>query len=364
MIVVDARELRTSSGRYIERLLNYLQDIDKTNDYRVLLKPADMDGWNPKNPKFTKLFCHFKEFTFSEQIGLLAQIKRIKPDLVHFAFVQQPILYRGKVVTTMHDLTTARFRNPSKNFLVFAFKQLVYRRVNKIVARKSDAIITPTQYTKEDVAKFARINSRKITVTYEAADRIEGIPKPIEQLVNQSFILYIGRSVPHKNLVRLMASFVLLKQKHPELKLVLAGKKDALYRRLEKRAEDMGAGDTVFTGFVSEEELKWLYKNTEAYVFPSLSEGFGLPGLEAMIEGAPVVSSHATSLPEVYGEAAIYFDPYDITDMAAKINQVLTNKKLRSQLVKNGRKQAAKYSWRRTAEQTLSVYNSVLEQQD
>jgi len=357
--MIDARELRTSSGRYVERLLHYLQDVDKTNTYLVLLKPKDMDGWKPKSKRFTKIACPYKEFTFAEQIGLLKQIKSLQPDLVHFPFVQQPILYRGLVVTTMQDLTTLRFRNPSKNWLIFTFKQWVYKWVNKIAAHKSAALITPTQFVKDDVARFARINSRKITVTYEAADHIPDEPQPVEGLQGTQFIMYVGRPLPHKNLDRLIEAFALIKQTRPELKLVLAGKRDTLYKRHEKRARELGT-DVVFTGFVSEGELKWLYQNTQAYVFPSLSEGFGLPALEAMVHGAPVVSSDATCLPEVYGDAAVYFDPENVQDMAEKITKVISNENLRQELIKKGHKQAGKYSWRRMAEQTLEVYNQVL----
>src|SRR5689334_10714887 len=135
-IVIDARELNaTGTGTYLKHLLDELQGLDRKNNYTVLLKPKDMESWQSRNKRFTPLVCPYKEFTFSEQTGFLKQLRQLKPDLVHFAMVQQPILYRGKVVTTMHDLTTARFDNPSKNWLVFKIKQLVYRWVNIVAAR-------------------------------------------------------------------------------------------------------------------------------------------------------------------------------------------------------------------------------------
>ena len=142
--------------------------------------------------------------------------------------------------------------------------------------------------------------------------------------------------------------------------LVLAGKKDANYRRLEKHVEKKGITNVLFTDFVSEGQLRWLYENCEAYVFPSLSEGFGLPGLEAMLHGAPVISSSATCLPEIYGEAAQYFDPLNVQSMANAINIVLINRFLRTELIAKGKDQVAKYSWERTAEQTLGVYARIL----
>lgn len=361
-IVIDARELRTSTGRYIDRLLENLQDADTNLSHRyiVLLKPKDMGTWNPKSKRFSKLACPYKEFTFAEQIGLGIQLYRLKPDLVHFGKTEQPILYLGKSITTIHDLTTMRFTNPSKNKLVFKIKQWVYVRVIKIAAFKSHHLLVPTQFVKEDVAKFTRTNSRKITVTYEAGDSIAAKPIAMSELAGKRYVMYLGRPMLHKNLGRLIDAFEILKQSDPELVLVLAGRKDVLYRRYERRVKKRGLQDVIFTDFVSDGQLRWLYENAQAYVFPSLSEGFGLPALEAMNHGAPVVSSNATCLPEVYGDAAHYFDPLDVEDMAAKISDVLTNDKLRKELIKKGRRQAGKYSWRRMADQTLAVYKSAL----
>lgn len=361
-IVIDARELRTSSGRYVYKLLEYLQqvDTDLSHRYIVLLKPKDMDDWNPTSKRFTKVACRYKEFGFGEQLGMAWQLYQLKPDLVHFGMVQQPVLYFGKVVTTMHDLTTLRFANPAKNKYIFKLKQYVYAWVNKIAARKSKIIITPTEFVKDDVAKFTRTNSRKIRVTYEAADAIADKPEPITELEGKQFIMYVGRPQPHKNLRRLIEAFKILQEKNPELILVLAGKKDVLYKRHERRVKREGTENVLFTNFVSEGQLRWLYEHCAAYVFPSLSEGFGLPGLEAMAHGAPVVSSNATCLPEVYGDAVEYFDPRSVEDMTAKIQRVISNESLRRELIAAGKKQAAKYSWQRMADQTLAIYKEAL----
>jgi glycosyltransferase involved in cell wall biosynthesis len=361
-IVIDARESGTSTGRYVDKLIENLAELSIPYKVMVLTKNRRVDYIKKIAPKFEVLVADYKEFTFAEQIGLLRRIKHLNADLVHFGMIQQPVLYRGKTVTTIHDLTTARFRNPAKNWLVFTLKQMVYKRVIKIVAKKSTAIITPTDFTKDDLARFADINNRKITATYEAADRISDKSEALENISEaDQFIMYVGRPQPHKNLDRLVQAFIKLKEKHPGLKLVLAGKKDRLYRRSEKYAKSHGASGIIFTDFVSEGQLKWLYEHANAYVFPSLSEGFGLPGLEAMMHGAPVVSSNSTCLPEVYGDAAHYFNPLDVNDMAEKIDEVLTNEKLRKELIEKGKSQVKKYSWKRMAEQTLEVYKKVLD---
>jgi glycosyltransferase involved in cell wall biosynthesis len=361
-IVIDAREYATSTGRYVSRLIHYLEVVDRENEYLILLKPADMTRYQPTNPHFQAVACPYKEFTFAEQTRLLKQVMRLKADLVHFAVTQQPIFYRAPHVTTIHDLTTARFLNLDKKRTVFLVKQLVYKFVIKRVARTSAAVITPTQFVKHDVAAFSHIASNKIVVTYEAADRITALSTPLPNLQKNDFIMYLGRPTPHKNLPRLIEAYRQLQFEHPTLTLVLAGKQDANYRRIAASVDQQGIKGVYFTDFVSEGQLRWLYENCAAYIFPSLSEGFGLPGLEAMRHGAPVVSSDATCLPEVYGPAAHYFDPTDASAMADAINDVLTDQALSARLVIAGYQRADGYSWERMAKDTLAVYKQVLKQ--
>lgn len=355
-VVIDARESGTSTGRYVDKLIENLHGLKTDDKFTVLTKRHRTQAIKKIAPSFDIQESNYKEFTFSEQFGFVWQIYGIKNDAVHFSMPQQPVLYFGKTVTTVHDLTTARFKNPSKNLIVFGFKQIVYRWVIKWVAKKSAQVIVPSEFVKKDLAAFAKIDANKITVTHEAADKISEPAIPIKELRTKNYLLYVGRPQPHKNLWRLVEAFELVKKSHPGLKLVLVGKKNVLYERLEKKVNKKGIEDVMFAGFVSEGHLRWLYENTAAYVFPSLSEGFGLPGLEAMMHGAPVASSSATCLPEIYGSAAHYFDPLDTNDMAFKISEILTNEKLKKDLIQKGYKQAAKYSWERMARQTLDVY--------
>lgn len=360
-IAIDARNITFGTGRYVERLLHYLQQIDHSNRYKVLLRPHDIDGWKPTNKNFEVVPCPHREFSFGEQLGFKRQLDGLGADLVHFGMIQQPALYRGKAVTTVMDLTTLRFINPTKNPAVFKFKQKVYARLVKRVVKKSAAVITISEYAKQDIVDFTRVNPQKITVTYPAADKIIEEAEHVEGLHKHKFIMYVGRPQSHKNLGRLMEAFVSISKSHPDMKLVLAGRKDGLFERHQRRAWKLGIADkVVFTGFVSEGQLRWLYENTACYVFPSLSEGFGLPGLEAMVHEAPVASSSATCLPEIYGDAAQYFDPLDVKDMAKTISEVLDNSKLADALRSKGQAHARKYSWKRMAEQTLEVYHQAL----
>ena len=143
-IVIDAREWPTTTGRYVRELVKHLQkaDTDLSHHYSILMRPKDMDLWEPGSKRFTKVACPYKAFTFAEQIGLLYQLLRLKPDLVHFPMAQQPILYQGNVVTSILDLTTLRFRNPAKNRVIFGLKRIVYQWVAYIAAHKSKAVVT------------------------------------------------------------------------------------------------------------------------------------------------------------------------------------------------------------------------------
>jgi glycosyltransferase involved in cell wall biosynthesis len=359
-IVIDARESGTSTGRYIDKLIEYLHKLEPEHEIVVLTKSHRVPYLSSVAPRFRILRSDFKEFTFDEQFGLRRQIKNLEPDLVHFGKTEQPLLYRRKVITTVHDLTTARYENPTKVWVIYKLKQWIYRGVIWIVAHKSKQILVPSKFVKKDLASYTKIRSSKITVTYEAADKIQGTSKGVPGLSYRNFIMYVGRSQPHKNLKRLMEAFSILRQSRPELKLALVGKKDEPYNQLEKWAKKEHIEGLVFTDFVTDAQLRWLYENTSAYVFPSLSEGFGLPPLEAMAHGAPVVSSNATCLPEINGDAAVYFDPRRVADIAGKIGLVIDGPVRSRAMISRGYIQVRKYSWKRMAEQTLEAYNSVL----
>lgn len=360
-IVIDARESGTSTGRYIDKHIEHLHSLKPKYEVVVLTKSHRLEFMQKIAPKFTAVKSDYKEFGLSEQTSLMWQLYRLSPDLVHFNAPQQPILYLGRSVTTVHDLTTARFVNPTKNTFVFKIKQLVYKGVIHVVARKSAKLITPTQWVKEDLARYTNTNSRKIIVTHEAADELASKAKPIEEAEGKDFIMFNGRPHPHKNIRRLIEAFVQVHEKYPALLFVIAGKKDASYRSYASLVKKLDLeGSVLFTDFIPDDQLRWAHENAKAYVCASLSEGFFLPALEAMMYENPLICSNATCLPEVCGDAAEYFDPYDVDDIAKKIIKVLGSEERQKELVAAGKKQLKKYSWRKMAEETLAVYDDVL----
>jgi len=373
-IVIDARIRRASTGKPVDRLLEYLQELDNDHSYTVLLEPGD--DWRPKNRKFKTAVCKYRQFSFNplQQVFFAWQLYRLNPSLVHFTMTgQQPLFYFGRQITFTHDLTMFKFtRRGRLPKWLHRLRMRGYRLLVWQSHRKARKILVPTEYVRDAVAKFHLFSSRQLVVTMEASEppiAAEAVfPAVLTEKFNLppstlQFLLYVGSAFPHKNLKRLVKAFELLKPDHPTLKLVLVGKREYHYKRLRRWAKSMPfCEDIIFTGFIPDAELKWFYTHAQAYVFPSRSEGFGLPGLEAMVHGCPVVSSDATCLPEVYGNAANYFDPEDAEDMAAKIDEVISRESLRKKLVGNGYAQAKQFSWRRMAEQTLAVYKEVLGQ--
>ena len=358
-IVIDARIINSSTGTYVERLLTYLQELDKTNKYTILVPTKDKNYWLPTNKNFKIKTVDIPNYSLKEQFAFNKILKSLNADLVHFMMPQQPILYRDKKVTTIHDLTLLKTYPSDKNKLAFKFKQLVGQFVFRSVAHKSNKIIAPTEYTRSDIIKTLNTNPDKIVVTYEAADKVDSSPEKYNQPFDE-FILYVGNQSDYKNIKRLGDAHQKLLKKHPRLGLILVGKLDKAAQNNKDYFNNKNYKNLKFTGFISNEERDWLFENAKAYIFPSLNEGFGLPGLEAMNYGTPVVSSDATCLPEVYGKAAYYFDPTSVEDMKAAIDIVLSDKKLRRRLSTLGKEQVKKYSWKKTAKETLAVYNEVL----
>lgn len=369
-ILIDGRGIKkTGIGRYIESTLKELLSMDPHNEYILLINPADKSKIDFKASNVSFMETDVPWFGVKEQTELLKTINKISPDLVHFTNFNFPVAYSGKFVITIHDLTLLHFRNLRASVASKAYYLLKEAIMKNIVLKKgitkAQTVLVPSEYVKNDVAKTFKVRRNKIAVTHEAVDR--DFAKPRVNLnkfnIDKPYVLYIGNAYPHKNLERMILAFgKLITEYVLDYQLVIAGKKDSFHKNLEEAVEDAGLeGRVIFTGFVSDQELAGLYKNASLYVFPSLSEGFGLPPLEAMAHDLPVASSDATCLQEILGDAAMYFDPHNISEISKAMLEVLTDKKLSDSLIRKGRQQVKKYSWKKTAKDTLEIYKKVLE---
>jgi glycosyltransferase involved in cell wall biosynthesis len=366
-IVIDARIRRSTTGRYTDRLVTHLQDIDPVNRYTILVQPDD--DWHLPAPNFTTLPCPYPQFSVNplHQLGFAWQLYRLRADLVHFTMTQQPLLYFGNIVTTTHDTTMYYFvRRGSTPVPIYKMRMGLYRFLVWWSHKKSNRIITPTKTVAREYMARQPFTKPKLAVTYESSEPAMAQEAVRPAGIGKHFLLYVGTAFPHKNLPKMIEAFDILHAKQPDLQLVITGKREEkhLVELMAWAKSHPSFNAVVFPGFVSDAELRWLYEHCAVYLFTSLSEGFGLPPLEAMAHGAPVVSSDASCMPEVYGSGAYYCDATKPTDIAAKVTDVLTDKKLRNTLVANGYAQLKKYSWRTMAEETVDVYMDVLAPKD
>lgn len=362
-IVIDARIRRASTGRPVDRLVECLEDIDHVNRYTILVQPDD--DWHMRAENFTTLPCPFKQFSFNpmEQIKFAWQLYRLKPDLVHFTMTQQPLLFfHPRIVTMTHDLTMLEFvRRGTTPMPVYKIKMALYRFLLWWGHKKSRKIIVPANGIKKELVAYQPFTKSKIVVVHEAGTLPMTGKSVRPKGVSGEYIAYVGTVFPHKNAFRLIEAFDLLHAERPELKLVFVGKTEKHRVELMEWAKTRPSHkNIIFTGFIPDASLQWVFEHCKAYVFASLSEGWGLPALEAMAYGVPVASSNASVMPEVLGDAAHYFDPLDIHDMAKKIGEVLDDPKLRARLIKAGYAQNKKYSWQKMAAETLAVYTHLL----
>lgn len=374
-IGIDARFLGPIGkglGRYTQKLIENLERVSAQggdDQYFVFLKKDNFNEYKPKNKNFKKVLADFDWYGWQEQIGFPRLLNKYKLDLVHFPHFNVPIFYFGKFVVTIHDLILIHFptiRNTTLNSLFYRFKFFMYRIVIRAAIMRSNRIIAVSKFTKKDILKnYNSIPQEKIKVTYEACDDYCMLsPNKDEEIllrygIIRPYIMYVGNAYPHKNLEKLVLAFEKLKKTKKDLKLILVGKMDYFYSRLKLVVKERKIKDVFFLGYVTDYELDTIFHNAAAYVFPSLYEGFGLPPLEAMAKGTPVISSDHPCMKEILGESAYYFNARDIDEMVRSISRVLENEELRNNLTKMGYEQVKKYSWKKMARQTIEVYKSI-----
>ena len=402
-IAIDARmygATQTGIGNYIYHLMKYLFEIDKKNNYLVFLLPEEYDKFELPNERVKKIKVSAKWYGWKEQLIFPFEILKHKIDLIHFPHFNSPILYHWivwikniisrykgvsrhaliKTITTIHDLTPYYFPGHKMNSWL---RRKSFRLVFSTTVKKSSRVIAVSEYTKKDIIEIFLVGmgrdpslqrENRIQVIYEGVDEqfqvfvdhdkinIVGaqnfVPLQKKYKITKPFIFYTGVWRNHKNLVGLIKAFDLIVNKYKiNYQLVLGGKEDSYYPEVRQTWEKLSLGGRIIrAGFISQKELPLFYNMADIFVIPSFREGFGLIGLEAMACGTPVVSSNKTSLPEILGNAAIYFNPADYEEMAEKIAQVIQDENLKNSLIQKGFEQIEKYDWKRMAEETLEMY--------
>lgn len=368
-IGIDARFFgpqETGIGRYVERLMTHLADKETNHEFVVFLRSKAWDWWQPPNSRWSKVRADVHWYGLREQLLMPGIYRSANLDLLHVPHFNVPLWYRHPFVVTIHDLILDQFpteRASTLGPILFRLKFLAYQRVVRHALRQARRVITVSEHSRRDVIQRMAIEPSRLAVTYESVDPLPP-PVPLSALlehgVQQPYLLHVGNSYPHKNLDRLVRATKLASDRGDRFQLVLVGKRDYFSRRLEHLIRQLGLTNVLFYGFAGDQELAALYGHARAYFFPSLSEGFGLPGLEAMQAGTPVFAARASCLPEIFGPAAQYFDPLQVEDIAQAIHQALHDILIRPKLVAAGYERLGHYSWSTMAQQTLAIYEQAL----
>lgn len=366
-IAIDIREAgaeKTGKGWYTYNLVLELLKLDKKNEYLLYTE-------NEKNPyrefKNAKL-CVIGGKGHRWHFNVLKDLKAVKPD-IFFAPTSYIIPSLApkwlKVIITVHDLVAFLFP-ASHNAKAVLIERLTLRRAVK----KASQIFVVSENTQKDLLKRFKYPHERIHLVPCAPSDFFREPSKTEDLAKfrqkhhlpEQFILAVGTLEPRKNFGTLIKSFVLIKSRLPESKLVIVGKKGWKYTHIEEKLREYHLeNDVIFPGYLEAEDLKKMYAIATVFVFPSLYEGFGIPPLEAMACGCPVVSSNVASLPEVVGDAGILIDPKNARKIADSVVSLIENDQIRNMLVERGLRRVEKFSWQNSAQAALKVFEEMAE---
>jgi glycosyltransferase involved in cell wall biosynthesis len=370
-IAVDARmgHTRVGMGVYVSGLISHLGEIDRENEYFITVHKRKNADFVPVQENFAvweTSISYENHLTRDawEQAYLPLKLHKAKIDVYHGPNYVLPIFAKNGMVLTIYDMTlfaTQDWYNPISRFRT--------QRLLKISAGKAQKIIAGSENSKRDIIKILGVPEEKVRVIYIG---IDGMYKPINdqhQLdsvkirsgITNRFILHVGSLNPRKNIPRLIEAYNRLPPDiRQEYQLVIAGKSGWKADEVFAEVKQIGLEDkVVFTGFMGDNDLPVLMNGADLLAFPSLYEGFGIPPLEAMACGTPVIASNTSSIPEVVGDAALLFDPYNVEEMANAIYRALTDERLRNELRQKGFEHVKQFSWERAARETLAVYEEV-----
>src|SRR3954465_1413183 len=342
-VAIDARKLHDFGiGTYIRNLLKQLARLDQATEYVLLTRESDLAVAAQLGPNFRSVREPSPNYSVREQIHVPWVLMRERPDVFHAPHYILPAGVRAHSVVTIHDCIHLMFPQYLPNRAAYTYARLAMWSA----ARRSDCILTVSQASKRDILPFFPVPPEKIEVIYNAIDERFSI-EPNEEAVarvreryqlDQRFVLYVGNIKPHKNLVRLIEAFAALRQGElDDLKLLIIGDEISKLPALRRAVHSLKLHKHVrFLGYQPDDTLAILYRLASVFVFPSLYEGFGLPPLEAMASGTPVVTSNVSSAPEVVGDAALLIDPTDPRAIAGAITRLLDDPALRADLIRRG----------------------------
>jgi glycosyltransferase involved in cell wall biosynthesis len=365
-VAIDARKLHDFGiGTYIRNLLRQLARIDPFTEYVLLSREADLGVAAQLGPNFRSVLEPSPNYSVREQFHVPWVVRRERPDVYHAPHYVLPVGVMSRSVVTIHDCIHLMFPQYLPNRIASAYA----RTAMWAAARQSDRILTVSEASKRDILHFFNVRPEKIVVVHNAIDDHFWVTPSEEQVarvreryqLDHRFILYVGNIKPHKNLVRLIEAFNALRTGElQDVKLLIIGDEISKLPALRRAVHHYKLHKHVrFLGYLPDETLVILYRLAAVFVFPSLYEGFGLPPLEAMASGTPVVTSNLSSLPEVAGGAAELVDPYDVDSIVHGMRRVLCDPALAAEMSRKGLARAREFSWEQSVSKTREVYDAV-----
>jgi glycosyltransferase involved in cell wall biosynthesis len=367
-IGIDARKLHDFGiGTYIRNLLRQLAHLDRATEFVLLSRPDDVTSLSGLGENFRAVAETAGNYSLAEQFKIPLALRREGVTLFHAPHYVLPPLVHCRSVVTIHDCIHLMFPQYLPHKLAFGYA----RASIATASRRATRVLTVSESSKRDILRFVDLKPEKIDVIYNSYDPQFAV-EPLEDVVvrvreryqlHDEFVLYAGGVKPHKNLERLIEAFHLVRNRGLDhLKLVMIGDEISKYASLRRAVHRYQLHKYVrFHGHLSEDTLAVMYRLAGAFVFPSLYEGFGLPPLEAMASGTPVVTSNVSSLPEVAGDAAVLVDPYDPGAIADGIYRVLSDEGLRRSLREKGLARARQFSWETSVRRVRRIYQEVVE---
>jgi glycosyltransferase involved in cell wall biosynthesis len=354
---IDIRMLSCSGiGTYIKNLLPFIFEKFQEDIFYLIGNKVEIlrIGFD-KYPNVRVVDFASPIYSLKEQVDISNNILK-NTNIFWSPHYNIPLRFNGKLLVTIHDVNHLALPHLLGGF----HKRLYAKFMFNAVKKKSSQIITVSEFSKREIIKCVGIKAEKISVVYNGVESFWFHVKMDERPHPKKYFLYVGNVKPHKNLCALLQAFDLLKN-NIDHDVVIVGQKHGFItqdKKIDHIAQKMM--DRVhFTGYLSDSLLNQWVAHAEALVFPSLYEGFGLPPLEAMACGCPVLCSNAASLPEVCGDAALYFDPYQPKDIANKMEMLINNPSLRNELVEKGRSRARQFTWEKSAQQVINIINSL-----
>lgn len=353
-------------GRYSFELLSHMLDMKGADTFTVFynadnVNPSDLKVLESKGAQLVQ--ANYRHYSFSEQIFFPRILAEHNLDLMHFPNFNVPIRYRGKFVVTIHDMVHHKISGHKKSRL---WKFYAYKKIIEHAAAKAEKVLTVTEAAKKEIIKYLGVEQEKIIVTHEAPATAGEHKADVQEvkkkfLLSRPYFLFVGTLERKKNIPMLAKGFdrFLSRYKY-DMDLVIVGKEDPHYPDVKRQALDIQHRNRlVFTGFVTDEEQAALYQGAYAYVSASMHEGFGLPGVEAMQYGLPLLTSNTDVFNEVYDNASVYFDPSEPDDIAGQMNLLASDQQFYAQMQSKSLARAQLFDWYDTAEKTLKVYHSV-----